>query len=107
MHQIAPFKKISGKHAPKPPSNGHGFAMRSMWLRDMQIPKSEKNNYCLPPPRQILATPLLTVIYLLYIFNISMYVCLTVFLFSIWTMSKIKRYNYYSDMVTVYKLNVP
>ena len=50
MHQIAPLKKLSGEHAPKPPSNGHGFAMRSMWLRDMQIPKSEKNSYCLPPP---------------------------------------------------------
>ena len=27
---------------PNPPSNAHGFAMRSMSLRDMQIPKSEK-----------------------------------------------------------------
>ena len=81
MHQIAPFKKLSGEHAPKPPSNGHGFSMRSMWLRDMQIPKSEKIIIASPP--QILATPLLTVIYLLYIFPISMYVCLTVFLFSI------------------------
>ena len=27
---------------PNPPSNAHGFAMRSMSLRDMEIPKSEK-----------------------------------------------------------------
>ena len=27
---------------PNPPTNAHGFAMRSMSLRDMQIPKSEK-----------------------------------------------------------------
>ena len=27
---------------PNPPSSAHGFAMRSMTLRDMQIPKSEK-----------------------------------------------------------------
>ena len=27
---------------PNTPSNAHGFAMRSMSLRDMQIPKSEK-----------------------------------------------------------------
>ena len=34
---------------PNPPSNAHGFAMRSMSLRDMQIPKSEKKNSWLPP----------------------------------------------------------
>ena len=34
---------------PNPPSNTHGFAMRSMSLRDMQIPKSEKN-ISWPPP---------------------------------------------------------
>ena len=34
---------------PNPPSNAHGFAMRSMSLRDMQIPKSEKKNSCPPP----------------------------------------------------------
>ena len=33
---------------PNPPSNAHGFAMRSMSLRDMQIPKSEKKYYCPP-----------------------------------------------------------
>ena len=33
---------------PNPPSNAHGFAMRSMSLCDMQIPKSEKNSW--PPP---------------------------------------------------------
>ena len=31
-----------------PPSNAHGFAMRSMSLRDMQIPKSKKK--ILGPP---------------------------------------------------------
>ena len=36
---------------PNPPSNAHGFAMRSMSLRDMEIPKSEKNNSCPPPPK--------------------------------------------------------
>ena len=34
---------------PNPLTNAHGFAMRSMSLRDMQIPKSEKNNYWPPP----------------------------------------------------------
>ena len=34
---------------PNPPSNAHGFAMRSMSLRDMQIPKSEKKNSWPPP----------------------------------------------------------
>ena len=34
---------------PNPPSNAHGEAMRSMSLRDMQIPKSEKNNFLAPP----------------------------------------------------------
>ena len=37
------FKKFSRESMPpKPPSNAHGEAMRSMSLRDMQIPKSEK-----------------------------------------------------------------
>ena len=44
---------------PNPPSNAHGFAMRSMSLRDMQIPKSEKKNSW-PPPSQILGTPLIS-----------------------------------------------
>ena len=44
------FKKnFLGEHAPEPPSNAHGFAMRSMSLRDMQIPKSEKK-ISWPPP---------------------------------------------------------
>ena len=34
---------------PNPPSNAHGFAMRSMSLRDMQIPKSEKKIFLAPP----------------------------------------------------------
>ena len=46
MHR---FKKFSrGGMPPNPPSNAHGFAMRSMSLRDMQIPKSEKK--ILGPP---------------------------------------------------------
>ena len=36
---------------PNPPSNAHGFAMRSMSLRDMQIPKSEKKILGPPPPK--------------------------------------------------------
>ena len=53
------FKKFSrgGGHAPEPPSKAHGFTMRSMSLRDMQISKSEKK--LLPPPCQILGTPLM------------------------------------------------
>ena len=43
------FKKFSrGSMPPNPPSNAHGLAMRSMSLRDMQIPKSEKK--ILGPP---------------------------------------------------------
>ena len=34
---------------PNPPSKAHGFAMRSMSLRDMQIPKSEKKILGPPP----------------------------------------------------------
>ena len=34
---------------PNPPSNAHGSAMRSMSLRDMQIPKSEQKNSWPPP----------------------------------------------------------
>ena len=44
------FKKFSrGSMLPNPPNNAHGEAMRSMSLRDMQIPKSEKKNSCPPP----------------------------------------------------------
>ena len=35
---------------PNPPSNAHGFAIRSMSLRDMQIPKSEKKILAPPLP---------------------------------------------------------
>ena len=45
---------------PNPPSKAHGFAMRSMSLRDMQISNSQKKNSW-PPPSQILGTPLDTV----------------------------------------------
>ena len=46
------FKKFSrGSMPPNPPSNAHGFAMRSMSLRDMQIPKSEKKISWPPPPK--------------------------------------------------------
>ena len=52
------LKKISrGSMPPNPPNNVHGFAMRSMSLRDMQIPKSEEKKF-LAPPFQILGTPL-------------------------------------------------
>ena len=51
-HQIAPFIKIfSGGMPPNPPSKAHGFAMRSMSLRDMQISKSQKKNSWPPPPK--------------------------------------------------------
>ena len=44
------FKKFSrGSMPPNPPSNAHGFAMRSMSLRDMQIPKSGKKILGPPP----------------------------------------------------------
>ena len=52
-HQIAPF--IKPLEPQNPPSKAHGFAMRSMSLRDMQISKSQKK--FLPPPSQILGTP--------------------------------------------------
>ena len=52
------FKKFSrGSMPPNPSNNAHGFAMRSMSLRDMQIPNSQKKNSW-PPPSQILGTPL-------------------------------------------------
>ena len=58
------FKKFSRESMPpNPPSNAHGFAMRSMSLRDMQSSKSEKK--ILGPPLQILGTPLVLSIYLL------------------------------------------
>ena len=34
---------------PNPPNKAHGFAMRSMSLRDMQISKSKKKNSWPPP----------------------------------------------------------
>ena len=55
IHQNAPnctnFKYLfgGGGMPPNPPSKAHGFAMRSMSLRDMQISKSQKNSW-LPPP---------------------------------------------------------
>ena len=36
---------------PNPPSKAHGFAMRSMSLRDMQFSKSEKKNSWPPPAK--------------------------------------------------------
>ena len=47
LHRFKNFSR--GSMPPNPPSNAHGFAMRSMSLRDMQIPKSEKKKL-LPPP---------------------------------------------------------
>ena len=49
-HQIAPLKKFGGGMPPDPPSKAHGFAMRSMSLRDMQISKSEKKILGSPLP---------------------------------------------------------
>ena len=44
------FKKFSwGSMPPNPLNNAHGFAIRSMSLRDMQIPNSEKK-ISWPPP---------------------------------------------------------
>ena len=34
---------------PNPPNKAHGFAMRSMSLCDMQIPKSGKKKFLAPP----------------------------------------------------------
>ena len=53
IHQNAPNCTILKKNSrrcmpPNPPSKAHGFAMCSMLLRNMQIPKSEKK--ILPPP---------------------------------------------------------
>ena len=45
---------------PNPPNKTHGFAMRSMSLRDMQIPKSEKKNSW-PPPAKSWGRPCYTV----------------------------------------------
>ena len=51
-HQIAPFLKISwGGMPPNPPNKAHGFAMRSMSLRDMQVSKSQKKFLAPPPPK--------------------------------------------------------
>ena len=46
-------KKFSGGGGmpPNPPNKAHGFAMRSMSLRDMQISKSEKLNSWPPPAK--------------------------------------------------------
>ena len=61
VHQNAPnctiFKYfLGGGHAPEPPIKAHGFAMRTISLRDMQISKSQKK--IIAPPSQILGTPL-------------------------------------------------
>ena len=50
-HQNAPFIKnfSGGGMPPNPPSKAHGFAMRSMLLRDMQISKSQKKILAPPP----------------------------------------------------------
>ena len=48
------FKKISrGSMPPNPPSNAHGFAMRSATCKFPNLKKK-----FLPPPSQILGTPL-------------------------------------------------
>ena len=43
-------KFLEGTMPPNPPSKAHGFAMRSMTLRYMQISKSEKK-FLVPPPK--------------------------------------------------------
>ena len=48
LHRFKNFSR--GSIPPNPPSNAHGFAMRSMSLRDMQIPKSEKKILAPPLP---------------------------------------------------------
>ena len=66
------FKKFTrGSMPPNPPNNAHGFAMRNMSLRDMQITKSGKK-ISWPSPSQILGTPLIvcTVIhYLIFLYK--------------------------------------
>ena len=42
---------------PNPPSKAHGFAMRSMSLRNMQFSKSEKINSWPPPPAKSWGRP--------------------------------------------------
>ena len=49
LHRLKKFSR--GGMPPNPPSSAHGFAMRRMSLRDMQIPKSEKNFLPPPPPK--------------------------------------------------------
>ena len=46
---------------PNPPSKAHGFAMRSMSLRDMQISKSEKKKILGPPPAKSWGRPWLII----------------------------------------------
>ena len=63
MHHNAPnctiYKNFLGGGMPSnPPSKAHGYAMRSMSRRDMQIFKSQKK--ILAPPSQILGTPLIS-----------------------------------------------
>ena len=70
IHQNAPnctiFKNFSRRSMPPNlPSKAHGFAMRSMSLRGMQISKSQKHNSW-PPPSQILGTPLYYVLIIAY-----------------------------------------
>ena len=49
LHRLKKFSRRS--MPPNPPSNAHGFAMRSMSLRDMQTSKSEKKILGPPPPK--------------------------------------------------------
>ena len=62
IHQNAPnctiLKKFlgGGGMPPNPPSKAHGFAMRSISLRDMQICKSEKR-FLGPPPAKSWGRP--------------------------------------------------
>ena len=42
---------------PNPPNKAHGFAMRSMWLHDMQISKTEIKQFLAPPPAKSWGRP--------------------------------------------------
>ena len=73
-------------------SKAHGFAMRSMSLRDMQLSESEK--IILGPPCQILATPMVCVSLLLAcVCDYSSYVSFIVFVQKMLSLECTKSFN--------------
>ena len=74
---------------PNPSSNTHGFAMRSMSLRDMQSSKSEKKNSCPPLPNPGDAPE----------YTLSIYKLLRIIIFTV----KFTEHN--GDYVLVYKFS--